>query len=147
MNFIQLEYLWVSDAVVASATRVVLVVAGRVHGARFHHRVGRISPGKPTKKIIQLISFLSGISIKLKNRAARGWVEDGLKLRWDGRGLLGFVLVIGNHICPLVAAYKAESGDPSTYWTYVEWTDESPPSVSFPLTEKEYQNFEKIKNK
>ena len=29
-------------------------------------------------------------------------------------------------MCPLVAAYKAESGEPSTYWTYVECTDDWP---------------------
>ncbi len=67
------------------------------------------------------------------------------KIKVGRERLLGFVLVIGNHICPLVAAYKAESGDPSTYWTYVEWTDESPPSVSFPLTEKNFENFKKLK--
>lgn len=43
-------------------------------------------------------------------------------------------MLVMKYICPLVAAYRAESGEPSTYCTYVEWTDESPARPSFPLT-------------
>lgn len=60
------------------------------------------------------------------------------------RGEVSKDRLVLKYICPLVvAAYRAESGEPSTYWTYVEWTEASPPRLSFPLTATEKQKKKK----